>query len=191
MTIVANPSHLEAVDPVVEGMARARQEQLGLHDSFGALPATIHGDAAFAGQGVVASVKPRQLPVTELVERALDLVINNQLGFTTAPESARSSVYPTDVAKTVQALIIHVNGDDPEDGAGGATRVRAPGQGIPQGRRDRPGRSPTIRHNQGDTTELPQPKMYAIIESLRSVRKLYTESLVCCATSRSKRPSRR
>jgi 2-oxoglutarate dehydrogenase E1 component len=178
VTIAANPSHLEAVDPVVEGMARAKQEQLGLHDSFGVLPVLVHGDAAFAGQGVVAETLEMSQLAGYRTGGTVHLVINNQLGFTTAPESARSSVYPTDVAKTVQAPIIHVNGDDPEACARAARLAFGFRQAFHKDvvidlvcyRR--------YGHNEGDDPSYTQPKMYAIIESLRSVRKLYTESLV-------------
>src|SRR4051794_5485035 len=112
--LAANPSHLETVDPVVEGMARALQDLIDRPGSFTVLPVLIHGDAAFAGQGVVAET----LNLSDLkgyrIGGTVHLVINNQLGFTTAPEFGRSSLYCTDVAKMVQAPIFHVNGDDPE-----------------------------------------------------------------------------
>src|SRR5262249_8479924 len=112
--LAANPSHLEAVDPIVLGMVRARQDQIEPPGSYLVLPLLIHGDAAFAGQGVVAEC----LAMSEIsgyrVGGTVHLVINNQIGFTTAPEYARSSHYATDVAKMIQAPIFHVNGDDPE-----------------------------------------------------------------------------
>jgi multifunctional 2-oxoglutarate metabolism enzyme len=178
VTLAANPSHLEAVDPVVEGMARAKQEQLPSDRVFGVLPVLIHGDAAFAGQGVVAET----LELSQLFGYAtggtVHLVINNQLGFTTAPQSARSSFYPTDVGKVVQAPIIHVNGDDPEACARAAR--------LAFGFREAFHNDVVIDmvcyrrfgHNEGDDPSYTQPKMYSIIESLRSVRKIYTESLV-------------
>ena len=112
--LAANPSHLEAVDPVVEGMARARQRIVGDMDRRRkVLPVLIHGDAAFAGQGIVAEVfQMSQLPGYR-TGGTLHIVVNNQIGFTTVPEDARSSPYPTDVAKTIEAPIFHVNGDDP------------------------------------------------------------------------------
>ncbi|HET9072408.1 MAG TPA: multifunctional oxoglutarate decarboxylase/oxoglutarate dehydrogenase thiamine pyrophosphate-binding subunit/dihydrolipoyllysine-residue succinyltransferase subunit, partial [Acidimicrobiales bacterium] len=117
VVLSSNPSHLEAVDPVVEGMARAYQDQASAADpgaDHPILPLLIHGDAAFAGQGVVAeTLNMSALPAYE-TGGTVHLVINNQLGFTTDPESARSSVYATDVAKMVQAPVFHVNGDDPE-----------------------------------------------------------------------------
>src|SRR4029078_13672429 len=115
VTLVANPSHLEVVDPVLEGVARAKQDQLNLGEQgYTVLPIAVHGDAAFAGQGVVAET----LQLSQLrgyrTGGTLHVIINNQVGFTTAPEASRSSEYCTDVAKMVQAPIFHVNGDDPE-----------------------------------------------------------------------------
>ena len=115
-TLVANPSHLEAVDPVLEGVVRAKQDVLdkGKAGGFTVLPVLMHGDAAFAGQGVVAET----LNLSQLrgyrTGGTVHIVVNNQLGFTTGPQSGRSSVYPTDVARMIQAPIFHVNGDDPE-----------------------------------------------------------------------------
>ena len=114
LTLAANPSHLEAVDPVVEGMARALGDAVDDTDRQTVLPVLVHGDAAFAGQGVVAETfNLSEVPGYE-VGGTVHLVVNNQLGFTTSPDLGRSSVYPTDVAKMVQAPIFHVNGDDPE-----------------------------------------------------------------------------
>ncbi len=112
--LAANPSHLEAVDPVVEGMARARQRIVGDSDTRRkVLPLLIHGDAAFAGQGIVAEVfQMSQLPGYR-TGGTVHIIVNNQIGFTTLPEDARSSPYPTDVAKTIEAPVFHVNGDDP------------------------------------------------------------------------------
>jgi 2-oxoglutarate dehydrogenase E1 component len=178
VTIAANPSHLEAVDPVVEGMARAKQERLAPDRHYGVLPVLVHGDAAFAGQGVVAETLELSQLAGYRTGGTVHLVINNQLGFTTAPESARSSVYPTDVGKMVQAPIIHVNGDDPE------ACVRA--ARLAFGFRQAFSKDVVIDlvcyrrfgHNEGDDPSYTQPRMYAIIDALRSVRKLYTESLV-------------
>ena len=115
VTLASNPSHLEAVDPVVEGMARAKGDRRGDTESRSqVLPVLVHGDAAFAGQGVVAETfNLSEVPGYE-VGGTVHIVVNNQLGFTTAPDLGRSSVYATDVAKMVQAPIFHVNGDDPE-----------------------------------------------------------------------------
>src|SRR5262249_24352117 len=112
--LASNPSHLEAVDPVVEGMARAYQDEARDEHRSLALPVLVHGDAAFAGEGVVAETFVlSQLPGYK-TGGTVHLVIDNQLGFTTLPKVARSSVYAKDVAKMVQAPIFHVNGDDPE-----------------------------------------------------------------------------
>ncbi|MEZ5259143.1 MAG: multifunctional oxoglutarate decarboxylase/oxoglutarate dehydrogenase thiamine pyrophosphate-binding subunit/dihydrolipoyllysine-residue succinyltransferase subunit, partial [Ilumatobacteraceae bacterium] len=111
--LAPNPSHLETVDPIVLGMARARQDRIDPPGSYPVLPLLIHGDAAFAGQGVVAECLGMSDITGYRVGGTIHLIINNQIGFTTAPEYARSSLYCSDVAKTVQAPIFHVNGDDP------------------------------------------------------------------------------
>src|SRR5918911_2058218 len=115
VTLTANPSHLETVDPVLEGIVRAKQDLLDKgHGGFTVLPVLLHGDAAFAGQGVVAET----LNLSQLrgyrTGGSIHVVVNNQVGFTTAPEHSRSSLYSTDVARMIQAPIFHVNGDDPE-----------------------------------------------------------------------------
>ncbi|HEX4245940.1 MAG TPA: multifunctional oxoglutarate decarboxylase/oxoglutarate dehydrogenase thiamine pyrophosphate-binding subunit/dihydrolipoyllysine-residue succinyltransferase subunit [Acidimicrobiales bacterium] len=184
ISMSSNPSHLEAVDPVVVGMARAKQDSLnfaGGHPAgspFSVLPILLHGDAAFAGQGVVAeTLNLSQLPGYR-TGGTVHIVINNQLGFTTAPEAARSSVYPTDVAKMVQAPIFHVNGDDPE----ACVRAARLAFGFRQAfHKDVVIDMVCYRrhgHNEGDDPSYTQPLMYALIEAKRSVRKLYTESLV-------------
>jgi len=178
VTLASNPSHLEAVDPVVEGMVRAKQDQLGEDEPFGVLSLLIHGDAAFAGQGVVAETLELSQLAGYRTGGTIHVVVNNQLGFTTAPESARSSVYPTDVAKMVQAPVFHVNGDDPEACARAAR--------LAFGFRQTFHKDVVIDvvcyrrfgHNEGDDPSYTQPRMYAIIETMRSVRKLYTEALV-------------
>jgi 2-oxoglutarate decarboxylase len=178
VTLASNPSHLEAVDPVVEGMSRARQDQHPDLGTFPVLPVLIHGDAAFAGQGVVAET----LELSQLhgyrTGGTIHLVINNQLGFTTPVQSARSSLYPTDVAKTTQAPIFHVNGDDPE----ACVRVARLAVEFRQAfHKDVVIDLVCYRlhgHNEGDDPSYTQPIMYREIEQHRSVRKLYTESLV-------------
>ena len=178
VTLASNPSHLEAVDPVVEGMVRARQDLIGDPEAFSVLPLVIHGDAAFAGQGVVAETLNLSALRGYRVGGTIHVVVNNQLGFTTAPEEARSSVYATDVAKMVQAPIFHVNGDDPE----ACLRVARMAFGF----RQRFHKDVVIDmvcyrrhgHNEGDDPSYTQPLMYKRIESRRSVRKLYTETLV-------------
>ncbi|HEX2047486.1 MAG TPA: multifunctional oxoglutarate decarboxylase/oxoglutarate dehydrogenase thiamine pyrophosphate-binding subunit/dihydrolipoyllysine-residue succinyltransferase subunit, partial [Acidimicrobiales bacterium] len=178
VTLASNPSHLEAVDPVVEGMVRARQDLIDEPESFLALPLVIHGDAAFAGQGVVAETLNLSALRGYRVGGTIHVVVNNQLGFTTAPAEARSSVYPTDIAKMVQAPIFHVNGDDPE----AVVRVAR----LAFGFRQRFHKDVVIDmvcyrrhgHNEGDDPSYTQPLMYKRIEDRRSVRKLYTETLV-------------
>ncbi len=178
VTLASNPSHLEAVGPVVEGMARARRDMLGEGWGQAILPLVVHGDAAFAGQGVVAET----LNLSDLkgyrTGGTVHLVINNQVGFTTAPEAARSSVYPTDVAKMVQAPIFHVNGDDPE----ACARVGRLAFEFRQAfRKDVVIDVVCYRrfgHNEGDEPSFTQPQMYDRIERKRSVRKLYTEALI-------------
>src|SRR5581483_11933453 len=174
----ANPSHLEAVDPVVVGMARAKQDLINDPGSFSVLPVLVHGDAAFAGQGVVAETLQLGMIKGYRVGGTVHLIINNQLGFTTPPESARSSEYCTDIAKMVQAPIFHVNGDDPE----ACVRVAR----LAFAYRQRFGKDVVIDmicyrrlgHNEGDDPSYTQPLMYKRIDDKRSVRKLYTEALV-------------
>jgi multifunctional 2-oxoglutarate metabolism enzyme len=183
VVLSSNPSHLEAVDPVVEGMARARQDQVVFEDEgkgepHPVLPLLIHGDAAFAGQGVVAeTLNMSALPGYE-TGGTVHLVINNQLGFTTNPESARSSIYATDVAKMVQAPIFHVNGDDPE----ACVRVGRMAFAFRQKfHKDVVIDMVCYRrfgHNEQDDPSLTQPLLYQLIRDHRSVRKLYTEALV-------------
>jgi multifunctional 2-oxoglutarate metabolism enzyme len=176
--LAANPSHLEAVDPVVVGMARARMDLIEPPGRYPVLPVLIHGDAAFAGQGVVAETLNLSLIKGYRVGGTIHLIINNQLGFTTPPQSARSSEYPTDVAKMVQAPILHVNGDDPE----ACVRVAR----LAFAYRQRFNKDVVIDmfcyrrhgHNEGDDPSYTQPLMYKKIEQRRSVRKIYTETLV-------------
>ncbi len=178
LTLASNPSHLEAVDPIVEGMARAKQKLRGDVERKKILPVLLHGDAAFAGQGVVAeTLNLSQLPGYR-TGGTIHVVINNQIGFTTGPESARSSVYATDVAKMVQAPIFHVNGDDPE------ACIRA--MKLAYDFRQQFHKDVVIDmvcyrrhgHNEGDEPSLTQPKMYKLIKEHRSVRKIYTEQLL-------------
>ena len=190
LTMASNPSHLEAVDPVVVGMARARQDALGGErgsgpalvdgpgEPFPVLPILLHGDAAFAGQGVVAETLNLSGLAGYRTGGTVHVVINNQLGFTTAPEAARSTVYPTDVAKMVQAPIFHVNGDDPEACARAARLAFGFRQAF---HKDVVIDMVCYRrhgHNEGDDPSYTQPLMYALIDAKRSVRKLYTETLV-------------
>ncbi|NCO21716.1 MAG: 2-oxoglutarate dehydrogenase E1 component, partial [Rhodobacterales bacterium] len=114
LSLTANPSHLEAVNPVVLGKARAKQDQLNDTDRTQVLPLLLHGDAAFAGQGVVAECFALSGLRGHRTGGTIHIVVNNQIGFTTAPHFSRSSPYPTDNALVVEAPIFHVNGDDPE-----------------------------------------------------------------------------
>jgi 2-oxoglutarate dehydrogenase E1 component len=179
-SLVANPSHLEAVDPVTEGVVRAKQDVLdmGDEDGYTVLPILIHGDAAFAGQGVVAET----LELSQLrgyrTGGTVHIVVNNQVGFTTAPESSRSSVYSTDVARAIQAPIFHVNGDDPEAVVRVGRLAFAYRQAFAKDvvidmicyrRRG---------HNETDNPSFTQPLMYDLIDAKRSTRKIYTESLI-------------
>ncbi len=180
VSLAANPSHLEAVNPVVEGIVRAKLDRTDsvINNSFPVLPVVIHGDAAFAGQGVV----PEVLNMSQLrgykTGGTINIVINNQVGFTTPPGESRSTVYATDVAKGIQAPIFHVNGDDPE----AVVRVaRLAFEFRQEFKKDvvldiicyrRRG------HNEGDDPSMTQPLMYNLIEAKRSVRTLYLESLV-------------
>ena len=177
--LAANPSHLEAVNPVLEGIVRAKQDRLDLKgEAFTVLPLLLHGDAAFAGQGVVAET----LNLSQLrgyrTGGTIHVVINNQVGFTTSPSASRSSVYSTDVARMIQAPIFHVNGDDPE----ACVRVAE----LAYEFRQKFNKDVVIDmicyrrrgHNEGDDPSMTQPLMYSLIEAKRSVRKLYTESLI-------------
>ncbi|HWH32522.1 MAG TPA: multifunctional oxoglutarate decarboxylase/oxoglutarate dehydrogenase thiamine pyrophosphate-binding subunit/dihydrolipoyllysine-residue succinyltransferase subunit, partial [Egibacteraceae bacterium] len=181
VTLSSNPSHLEAVDPVVEGMVRAKIDQMpGATAGPGApvLPVLVHGDAAFAGQGVVAETLAMSQLRGYRTGGTVHVVVNNQVGFTTSPMSARSSTYATDVAKMVQAPIFHVNGDDPE----ACVRVMR----LAFAFRQAFGKDVVVDlicyrrwgHNEGDDPSYTQPLMYKAIEARRSVRKLYTEELV-------------
>ena len=179
-SLVANPSHLEAGDPVLEGVVRAKQDVLdkGGEGGFTVLPILMHGDAAFAGQGVVAET----LNLSQLrgyrTGGTVHIVINNQLGFTTGPKSGRSSVYATDVARMIQAPIFHVNGDDPE----AVVRVgRLAFEYRQSFHKDVVIDMVCYRrrgHNEADNPSFTQPLMYDLIEAKRSTRKLYTESLI-------------
>jgi len=177
--LAANPSHLEAVNPVLEGVVRAKQDRIDLGgDGFSVLPILIHGDAAFAGQGVV----PETLNLAQLrgyrTGGTIHVIINNQVGFTTGPSASRSTLYCTDIAKGLQIPIFHVNGDDPE----AVVRVAE----LAFAFREQFDRDVIVDmvcyrrrgHNEGDDPSMTQPLMYNLIEAKRSVRTLYTESLV-------------
>jgi len=175
--LAANPSHLETVDGVLEGIVRAKQDRQPI-GTFSWLPVLVHGDAAFAGQGVVVETLQMSQLRGYRTGGTVHVVVNNQVGFTTLPQDGRSSVYATDVAKTIQAPIFHVNGDDPEAVvrvAELAFRYRQEFQRdvvidlVCYRRRG---------HNEGDDPSMTQPLMTNLIEAKRSVRRLYTEALV-------------
>lgn len=176
--LASNPSHLEAVDPVVEGIARARQERLDDHNRRLVLPVLIHGDAAFAGQGVVAETLNLSQLEGYSTGGTLHLVINNQIGFTTLPEHARSTRYSTDVAKMLMVPIFHVHGEDPEAAchviklALDYRREFAKDAVIDVVCYRRYG------HNEGDEPYYTQPTMYDRIKERPPVWRLYAEKLV-------------
>src|SRR5689334_5695890 len=178
ITLAANPSHLEAVDPVAEGMARAKQDRRGDTARDRVLSVLIHGDGAFAGQGVVAeTLNLSELPGYD-VGGTVHIVVNNQVGFTTPAGFARSTVYATDIAKAVQAPIFHVNGDDPE---ASVRVIRLAFEFRNAFKKDVVVDMVCYRrygHNEGDEPAFTQPRMYEVIHNRRSVRKLYTELLV-------------
>ena len=175
--LAANPSHLEAANGVLEGVVRAKQDRKG-DGQYSTLPILVHGDASMAGQGVVVEgLQMSQLRAYK-TGGTIHVVINNQVGFTTPPSEARTSIYSTDVAKTIQAPIFHVNGDDPEAVVRVAQHAFAYRQ---QFKRDVVIDLVCYRrrgHNEGDDPSMTQPLMYNLIEAKRSVRTLYTEALV-------------
>jgi 2-oxoglutarate dehydrogenase E1 component len=178
LVLASNPSHLEAVDPVVEGMARARQLQHGDGERQRVLPVLIHGDAAFSGQGVVAETLNLSLLAGYRTGGTIHIVVNNQIGFTTGPEHLRSSLYATDVAKAVRAPIFHVNGDQPEDVMRAVKLAYAFRRAF---KHDVVVDLVCYRrwgHNEGDDPSYTHPTLYAKIKAKRSVRKLYTEDLL-------------
>jgi len=176
--LAANPSHLEAVNTVLEGVVRAKQDILNVKDKYSVMPILMHGDAAFAGQGIVAETLSMSQLKGYRTGGTIHIVVNNQVGFTTSPISARSSTYSTDMAKIIQAPVFHVNADDPES----VVRVAK----IAYQYRQEFNKDVVIDmvcyrrrgHNEGDEPSFTQPLMYKLIEAKRSTRKLYTESLI-------------
>ncbi|KPL14747.1 MAG: alpha-ketoglutarate decarboxylase [Bacteroides sp. SM23_62] len=176
--LASNPSHLEAVNPVVEGMVRARQDEMADTNHNRVLALLIHGDAAFAGQGVVAETYNLSQLHGYRTGGTIHIVVNNSIGFTTSPAEARSSFYATDVARMIQAPIFHVNGEDPE----ACVRISE----LALEFRKKFKKDVVIDmicyrrhgHNEGDEPSYTQPQMYALIKQKRSIRKLYTEALV-------------
>ncbi|BBY75982.1 multifunctional 2-oxoglutarate metabolism enzyme [Mycolicibacterium parafortuitum] len=184
VSLVANPSHLEAVDPVLEGIVRAKQDLLDVgeeedgSEQFTVVPMMLHGDAAFAGQGVVAETLNLALLRGYRTGGTIHIIVNNQIGFTTSPYDSRSSEYCTDVAKMIGAPIFHVNGDDPEAAVWVAKLAVDFRQKFKKDvvidmlcyrRRG---------HNEGDDPSMTQPYMYDVIDTKRGVRKTYTEALI-------------
>ncbi|HYP02711.1 MAG TPA: multifunctional oxoglutarate decarboxylase/oxoglutarate dehydrogenase thiamine pyrophosphate-binding subunit/dihydrolipoyllysine-residue succinyltransferase subunit, partial [Pyrinomonadaceae bacterium] len=181
ITVSPNPSHLEFVDPVVEGMVRAKQDAMNAEREEvidRALPVLLHGDAAFAGQGIVMET----LNLAELrgyrTGGTIHIIINNQIGFTTSPEKGRSTIYSTDVARMTQLPIFHINGDDPE----AAFRVLR----IALDYRQEFNKDVVLDvigfrrlgHNEGDEPSYTQPLMYARVKAHPGVRTVYAERLV-------------
>ena len=175
--LAANPSHLEAVDGVLEGIVRAKQDRKPI-GTFSVLPVMVHGDAAMAGQGIVAEILQMSQLRAYRTGGTVHVNINNQVGFTTPPGEGRTSIYSTDVAKMIQAPIFHVNGDDPEAVIRVAQLAFAYRQEF---HRDVVVDLICYRrrgHNEGDDPSMTQPLMYNLIEAKRSVRTLYVEALV-------------
>ena len=178
LSLAPNPSHLEIVDPVVVGRVRAKQQQRGDHDRTQVLGILLHGDAAFAGQGVVAETFAFSALRGYRTGGTIHIIINNQIGFTTSPSFSRSSPYPTDVAKMVMAPIFHVNGDDPEAVVHVARIATEFRQAF--------GTDAVIDmfcyrrfgHNEGDEPAFTQPLMYNAIGAHLSTRDLYAQRLV-------------
>ena len=183
VSLTANPSHLEAVDPVLEGLVRAKQDLLSRADGeesgeFSIMPMMMHGDAAFAGQGIVAETLNLSLLRGYRTGGTIHIIVNNQIGFTTSPDDSKSSEYCTDVAKMVGAPIFHVNGDDPE-ACVWVARLAADF-------RQKFNKDVVIDmlcyrrrgHNEGDDPSMTQPYMYDVIDTKRGARKTYTEALI-------------
>jgi 2-oxoglutarate dehydrogenase E1 component len=178
LSITPNPSHLEIVNPVVEGRVRAKQQQQQDHERSAGLPLLIHGDAAFAGQGVVAETLNLANLAGYRTGGTLHIVVNNQIGFTTSPRDARSTQYCTDIAKFIQAPVFHVNGEDPE-AAVYVTQLALDYRQQFKGdvvidlvcyRK--------YGHNEGDEPDFTQPLEYATIKAKKPVAAVYTDRLV-------------
>ncbi|NDI08408.1 MAG: multifunctional oxoglutarate decarboxylase/oxoglutarate dehydrogenase thiamine pyrophosphate-binding subunit/dihydrolipoyllysine-residue succinyltransferase subunit, partial [Actinobacteria bacterium] len=176
--LAANPSHLEAANPVLEGIVRAKQDRLNVKNAYSVLPILLHGDAAFAGQGVVAETFQLSQLAGYRTGGTVHIVVNNQVGFTTSPHASRTSRYSTDMAKIIQAPVFHVNGDDPE----ACVRIARLAFEYRQAfNKDVVIDMVCYRrrgHNEGDEPSFTQPLMYKLIDAKRSTRTLYTEALI-------------
>ena len=178
LSLAPNPSHLEIVDPVVVGRVRAKQQQIGDTERTKVLGILLHGDAAFAGQGVVGETFAFSALRGYRTGGTIHIIVNNQIGFTTSPQFSRSSPYPTDVAKMVMSPIFHVNGDDPE----AVVHVAR----IATEFRQTFGSDVVIDmfcyrrfgHNEGDEPMFTQPLMYRKIKQHASVREIYAKRLI-------------
>jgi len=178
LSLTANPSHLELVNPVVHGKVRAKQEQLGDHEHKQVMPLLLHGDAAYSGQGIVPEGHAMSGLRGYRVGGTIHIIVNNQIGFTTAPHYSRSSQYPSDVAKMVQAPIFHVNGDDPE----AVVHVAR----IATEYRQEFGKDVVIDlfcyrrhgHNESDEPMFTNPQMYKVIKNQTTTRELYAKRLI-------------
>lgn len=178
LTLAFNPSHLEAVNPVVEGKTRAQQDRTGINGKKSVLPILMHGDAAFAGQGIVAETLNLSQLEGYTTGGTIHLVLNNQIGFTTLPKDARSTRYSTDIARMLMVPIFHVHGEDPEAVAHVAR--------LASEYRHRFGRDVVVEiicyrrhgHNEGDEPYFTQPLMYAQIKDRPPVHRIYYERLV-------------
>jgi 2-oxoglutarate dehydrogenase E1 component len=176
--LAANPSHLEAANPVLEGIVRAKQDRLNVKNAYSVLPILLHGDAAMAGQGVVAETFQLSQLAGYRTGGTVHIVVNNQVGFTTSPHASRTSRYSTDMAKIIQAPVFHVNGDDPE----ACVRIARLAFEYRQAfNKDVVIDMVCYRrrgHNEGDEPSFTQPLMYKLIDAKRSTRTLYTEALI-------------
>jgi 2-oxoglutarate dehydrogenase E1 component len=178
LTLTSNPSHLEAVNPVVEGRTKAKQVRAGDADGETILPVIIHGDAAFAGQGMVAETLNLSQLAGYCTGGTIHIIVNNQIGYTTTPAEARSTLYCSDVAKMIQVPVFHVNGDHPE----AVIHVTK----LAMAYRQRFGDDVVIDmvcyrrhgHNEGDEPAFTQPRLYRKIRDKKSVKTLYMEKLV-------------
>ncbi|MCE1164650.1 MAG: multifunctional oxoglutarate decarboxylase/oxoglutarate dehydrogenase thiamine pyrophosphate-binding subunit/dihydrolipoyllysine-residue succinyltransferase subunit [Bacteroidetes bacterium] len=178
VSVVSNPSHLEFVNPVVEGIVRAKQKKSGDEEKSKIIPLLIHGDAAFAGEGIVAETLNLSQLTGYSTGGTIHVIVNNQIGFTTPPVDARSTVYASDVAKMIQAPIFHVNGDDPESCMWVAK--------LAYEFRMKFGKDVVIDifsyrrlgHNETDEPAFTQPVMYSLIKKHASVKEIYGKQLL-------------